>query len=433
MRIYDIILKKRNGEILTKEEIKFFIDGYTSGDIPDYQASALTMAIFFNGMTDTEIAELTMSMAESGDMLDLSRFGSLTADKHSTGGVGDKTSLIVAPIVASIGGKVSKMSGRGLGHTGGTVDKLESIPGYNTTLKEEDFISQVEELGISIIGQTGNLAPADKKLYALRDVTATVDSIPLITSSIMSKKIAAGSHNIVLDVKVGNGAFMKTVDEAEALAKKMVEIGKLCNRKIAAVITDMNTPLGTNIGNSLEIIEAVDVLKGNLDNDLKEVSVILATELVSLIFDFDTATSKEKVLDAINSGKAYQKMTEWIKAQGGDIKYIEDTSLFKSAKFNLEVKAEKCGFIIETDTEAIGHASTVLGAGRITKEDSIDFSAGIKILKKRGDKVSIGDTVFILYTNNEKSLSDAKKRCLSAIKIGDKKPTETPLVYKIVR
>lgn len=433
MRIYDIILKKRNGGVLSRDEIKFFIEVYTKGDIPDYQASALCMAIYYMGMNDTEIADLTMAMAESGDMLDLSRFGSLTADKHSTGGVGDKTSLIVAPIVASLGGKVSKMSGRGLGHTGGTVDKLESIPGYSTTIPEEKFISQVDSIGISIIGQSGNLAPADKKLYALRDVTATVDSIPLITSSIMSKKIAAGSHNIVLDVKCGNGAFMKNAEDAEVLAKKMVEIGKLCGRNIAAVITDMNTPLGTNIGNSLEVIEAVEVLKGRVDNDLKEVSIILASELVSLIFGLDSDEARKKVEEEISSGRAYNKMREWITSQGGNLDFIDNTSLFEASKFTYEVKSLVNGYIAETDTELIGHASTVLGAGRTKKEDTIDYSAGIKILKKRGDKVEVGDTLFILYTNNESSLEDAKKRCRKAVKFTDSKPTVPPLVYKIIR
>ncbi|MBQ5902573.1 MAG: thymidine phosphorylase, partial [Clostridia bacterium] len=376
MRMYDIILKKRNGEELTDGEIAFFIDGYTRGEIPDYQASALMMAIFYKGMTDRETVCLTDRMAHSGDTVDLSRFGEMSVDKHSTGGVGDKTSLIVAPIVASLGGKVTKMSGRGLGHTGGTVDKLESISGYNTSLTPDAFLSQVERVGMAIIGQTGNLTPADKKLYALRDVTATVDSIPLITSSIMSKKIAAGSHNIVLDVKVGSGAFMKTPRDAEILAEKMVEIGKACGRNIAAVITDMDSPLGNNVGNALEVAETVSVLKNEKKGDLREVSVALATEMVSLVFGLKHDEAEKKVVTAIEDGSAFEKMKEWIAAQGGDVAQIEDTSLLPRAKFSFDVLSDTDGYITEMNAEEIGKASVMLGVGRASKEDKIDYAAG---------------------------------------------------------
>lgn len=433
MRMYDIIQRKRNGEALTNAEIEFFIKGYTDGSIPDYQASALMMAIFFNGMTEEEIVTLTKAMAVSGDTVDLSEFGNLSADKHSTGGVGDKTSLIIAPIVAALGGKVTKMSGRGLGHTGGTVDKLESIPGYNISIPEEQFKSQIHSVGMAVIGQSGNLTPADKKLYALRDVTATVDSIPLIVSSIMSKKIAAGSKNIVLDVKVGSGAFMKTPEDAEILAKEMVKIGKKCGRNISALLTDMDTPLGTAIGNSLEIIEAVDVLKGKVDNDLKKVSLALASELVSLIFGISFEEAEKRAENALESGLAYNKMKEWIKAQGGDVKFIENTELFKKSAHSLEVISEFDGYIESMDAETIGISSVILGAGRTTKDDTIDYSAGIILSKKTGDKVKKGDLLCTLYADNQSLLEPAKEKYLSALKFSDKKPLEKPLVLKIVR
>ncbi len=433
MRMYDIIENKRDGKELTGEEINFFIKGYTDGTIPDYQASALCMAIYFNGMTEKETVILTNAMANSGDTVDLSMFGTYSVDKHSTGGVGDKTSLIVAPIVASLGGKVTKMSGRGLGHTGGTVDKLESIPGYKTTLTRQEFISQVEKVGLAIIGQSGNLTPADKKLYALRDVTATVNSIPLITSSIMSKKIAAGSHNIVLDVKCGSGAFMKTVEDAEILANEMVKIGKGCGRNISALITDMDRPLGSAVGNSLEVIEAVKVLKGELDNDLKEVCTALAAEMISLVYSLSPDEARLQVNDAINSGKALNKMKEWISAQGGDVNYISDTELFPKAKYSLDVVSSEVGYVSAMDTEKIGLASVILGAGRASKEDSIDFSAGIEIYKKTGDKITKGNKIATLFTNSENSLKEAEKVYLSALRISTSKPEDKPLIYKIVR
>lgn len=433
MRMYDIIENKRNGKELTDEEIKFFVKGYTDGSIPDYQASAFCMAVYFKGMTEKETVTLTKAMANSGDTVDLSMFGTLSADKHSTGGVGDKTSLIVAPIVASLGGKITKMSGRGLGHTGGTVDKLESIKGYKTTLTGEEFISQVERVGMAIIGQSGNLTPADKKLYALRDVTATVDSIPLIVSSIMSKKIAAGSHNIVLDVKCGSGAFMKTEKDAEILANEMVKIGKGCGRNTAALITDMDRPLGSAVGNSLEVIEAVKVLKGEIQNDLKEVCVALSSELISLVFSIPHSEALKKVNEAIDSGMAYAKMREWISAQGGDASFIYNTDLFPKAEYSYDILSENDGYISSMDTEKIGLASVILGAGRECKEDSIDFSAGIMIYKKTGDKIQKGEKIAALLTNKREALKDAESMYRGAFCVSAEKPEPKPLIYKIIR
>ena len=433
MRMYDIIEKKRNGGELTDEEIRFFINGFTDGTIPDYQASALMMAIWFKGMTERETVTLTEAMEKSGDTVDLSRYGTLSADKHSTGGVGDKTSLIVTPIVASLGAKIAKMSGRGLGHTGGTVDKLESIDGYKTTLTGEEFLNQVDEIGLALIGQSGNLTPADKKLYALRDVTATVDSIPLITSSIMSKKLAAGSHNIVLDVKCGSGAFMKTPEDAETLATEMVKIGKACGRNIAAVITDMDTPLGTNIGNSLEVIEAVKVLKGEVDNDLKAVCIVLATELTSLVFGIDTAEAEKRVNEALSSGKAFEKMKQWIAAQGGNAACLDDFSLLPQAGIKYEIKSPSDGFIASMNTEKIGISSVILGAGRASKNDSIDYSAGIVISCKTGDYVKKGDLLATFYTNDSGSLEAAENTYLEALTFSPEKPSAKPLVYTVIR
>ncbi len=433
MRMYDLILKKRNGEKLSEEEIRFFIKGYTNGDISDYHASALMMAIYFQGMDDEETVILTDAMAHSGDTIDLSRFGDLSVDKHSTGGVGDKTSLIVGPIIASCGGKLAKMTGRGLGHTGGTVDKLESIPGFNISLTAEEFSSQTEKINIAIIGQTGNLAPADKKLYALRDVTATVDSIPLITSSIMSKKLAAGAHNIVLDVKVGSGAFMKTPEDAEALANKMVAIGKMSGRNMAALITNMDSPLGSAVGNQLEIIEAVSVLKNEVNNDLREVSVALAGNMIALLRDITPDEGMKIADETLTSGKAFEKMKEWIKAQGGDISFIEDTSKFTDSKYHAEVYADKCGFITSMNAEQIGITGVILGAGRSNKEDSIDYTAGIIISKKVNEKVSEGELLATLYTNNEAALKEACDRYKAAIEIGNSQSDKKPLIYKTVR
>ena len=433
MRMYDIIQKKRQGSELTDREICFFIDGYTAGDIPDYQASALCMAICFQGMTDREIATLTAAMAHSGDTLDLSAFGELSADKHSTGGVGDKTTLIVAPIVASLGGKMAKMSGRGLGHTGGTVDKLESIPGYRTTLPPEEFSKQVADVGLAVIGQSRNLAPADKALYALRDVTATVDSIPLITSSIMSKKLAAGSRTIVLDVKVGSGAFMKTPKQAEELAQKMVTIGKLCGRRMAALITDMNAPLGREIGNAREVREAIEVLQGTVRGDLREVCVALAENIVSLVFDLSANEAAARVADALDSGAAFLKMREWIAAQGGDVRYIENADLFPAAVHKATVTAPCDGYVAAMDAEKIGSVGVLLGAGRACKNDEIDHSAGLTLLKKPGDLVQAGDALCILHTNRAEVIKTATENYLAAVTFSDTPPVLPPLIHKVIR
>jgi pyrimidine-nucleoside phosphorylase len=431
--MYDIIKNKRDNKELTKEEIEFFVKGYTDGSIPDYQVSALAMAIFFNGMTEKETAILTLAMAESGDTVDLSLFGDKTVDKHSTGGVGDKTTLIVAPIVASLGCIIAKMSGRGLGHTGGTVDKLESIEGFNTSLTNDEFFEQVKNIGIAVVGQTGNLTPADKKLYALRDVTATVDSMPLIASSIMSKKLAAGSHTIVLDVKCGSGAFMKTPEEAKALAEEMVKIGKNNGRNMAAIITDMNTPLGNNIGNSLEVIEAIEILKGKGAEDLKYVAKALASEIVSLSKNIPVTEAENLVSDAIKSGKALEKFKEWISHQGGNVDWIENPDLFPKAEFKVDIIAEKDCYISSMDAEEIGISSVILGAGREKKDDIIDMTAGIILNKKTGDKIKKGDKIGTLYTSNEKTIKSAKEKFLAAIEFSNEKPKEIPLIYEIVR
>lgn len=433
MRMYDILHKKRDGLPLSDEEIAWFVAGYTAGDIPDYQASALLMAIFLRGMTEAETAALTMAMARSGDTVDLSAFGDRSVDKHSTGGVGDKTTLIVAPIVAACGGKVTKMSGRGLGHTGGTVDKLEAIPGYMTTLAPAAFLRQVQEVGVAVIGQSGNLAPADKKLYALRDVTATVDSIPLITASIMSKKLAAGSKNIVLDVKVGSGAFMKTPADARALAAEMVKIGKACGRNTAALITDMDTPLGNAVGNILEVKEAIAVLRGECDGALREVCEALATEMLVLFSGMTPADAKKRVRETVDSGAAFAKLREWIKAQGGDVRCIDDPARFACAPYSMAVKCTADGFVTAMNAEEIGAVASVLGAGRAVKTDTIDPTAGILLAKKTGDRVTVGETLCTLYTGKRETLRDAAARYVSAITVGDAPPEEKPLIYDIVR
>ena len=429
MRMYDIIKKKRDGGALSKEEIDFFIKGYVDGSIPDYQASAFCMAVFYSGMTEEETASLTLSMAHSGDTVDLSRFGTLSADKHSTGGVGDKTTLIVAPICASLGCVMAKMSGRGLGHTGGTIDKLESIEGFNTALSPEEFFTQVEKTGIAVVGQTGNLTPADKKLYALRDVTATVDSLPLIASSIMSKKLAAGAHNIVLDVKCGSGAFMKTPEDAESLATEMVKIGKMCGRNTRAVITNMNRPLGNNIGNALEVQEAIDVLKNSGPEDLREVCLALATEIVASTKGISREEATILTNDALTSGKAYNKFIEWVKAQGA----TQNELNFKKADYSYDVISETDGYIVSSDAEKIGISAVILGAGREKKEDTIDMSAGIILNKKTGDKVTKGDTIATLYSCNKNSFEGAKKQFLDALEFSENEPIKEPLIYKVIK
>lgn len=429
----DIIRKKRDGGELTDEEIRFFVEGYTAGSIPDYQAAALMMAIYYRGMSRRETVTLTDAMAHSGDTVDLSRYGTLSADKHSTGGVGDKTSLIVAPIVAALDGKMTKMSGRGLGHTGGTVDKLESIPGYRTSLSTEEFLRQIDEVGLAVIGQTGNLTPADKKLYALRDVTATVDSIPLITASIMSKKLAAGSHNIVLDVKVGNGAFMKTPEQAEQLARAMVDIGKDCGRNMAALITSMDAPLGCAVGNALEVQEAVAVLKGESRGALREVCEALAAQIVSLTFGWSPEEATRRVSETLDSGAALATMRAWIAAQGGDVAYIDDVSRFPAAPYVKNVFAPRDGYIAKVDAEQIGHAAVLLGAGRLTKEDTIDHRAGIILHKTRGDGVRKGDVLCTLYSGDEAAFTQATALIECAIAYQADKPADIPLIYAVVR
>ncbi len=432
MRMYDIIKKKRDGGELSKAEIDFFIKGYVDGSIPDYQASALCMAIFYSGMTEEETAQLTLAMAHSGDTVDLSRFGKDTADKHSTGGVGDKTTLIVAPIAASLGCIMAKMSGRGLGHTGGTIDKLESIGGFNTALSPEEFFNTVEKTGLAVVGQTGNLTPADKKLYALRDVTATVDSIPLIASSIMSKKLAAGAHTIVLDVKCGSGAFMKTPEDAKALALEMVKIGNNCGRNTSAVITNMDTPLGNNIGNALEVKEAIDVLKGNGPDDLRKVCLGLATQIVALSKGIDKKEAEKLTENALLSGKAFEKFKEWISAQGGNSQWIENPALFPEATHEKDIIADRDGFISQMDAEIIGTASVILGAGRETKDDTIDMSAGIILRKKTGDEIKKGDILATLFTCDEACFLSAEKKFLESLELSDAKPQAKPLIFDIV-
>lgn len=433
MRIYDIIAHKRDKMELTDEEIRFFVRNYVKGEIEHYHASALLMAIYLNGMTERETVSLTKEMAESGDMLDLSEIDGITVDKHSTGGVGDKTTLIVAPIVASLGLKTAKMSGRGLGHTGGTIDKLEAIDGFCTSLSPEEFIENVKRHGICVVGQTGDLAPADKMIYALRDSTATVGSMPLIASSIMSKKLAAGASCIVLDVKTGSGAFMKNPEDAEELSRKMVDIGKKAGRRVAAVISDMDTPLGRNIGNSLEVIEAVEVLEGKGSADLKEVCLVLAGNIVALAEGISAEEGYKQAEEELESGRALEKFKEFIASQGGSLAQIENPDLFPKAKYSLDVLAHESGYITKMNAEKIGSSSVILGAGRAKKDDVIDFSAGIILHKKTCDKVEKGEVLATLYTNNPDSLADAEKLFLEAITINSNKTVAAPLIYKVIR
>ena len=428
MRMYDLIMKKRNALKLSKEEIDYVISSYVAGDIPDYQMAAFLMAVYFRGMDKEETAAMTLAVAQSGDMVDLSSIEGVKVDKHSTGGVGDKTTLIVAPIVAACGCKVAKMSGRGLGHTGGTVDKLESIPNLRTAFSKEEFFDIVRKTGIAVVGQSGNLAPADKKLYALRDVTATVDNISLIAVSIMSKKLAAGSDCIVLDVKCGSGAFMKTLDDAIKLAEEMVDIGEHAGRKTLAVITDMDIPLGNNIGNSLEVIEAVEVLKNKGPKDLLEVSKELSANMLHLGLGKELKECFSMVEDALSSGKALDKLMEMVAAQGGDTEVIKDSEKFKKPKFSFELKSDRKGYISHMDTETIGIASSLLGAGRKTKEDSIDYSAGIKLIKKTGDYVNPSDVLCIMYADNEDLFAEAEKKFLSGLEFSAEKVNVGPLV-----
>lgn len=418
MNIQEIIAKKRDKKELSQEEISFFVNEYTKGNIADYQASALIMAIYLNGMTKEETLNLTIAMAHSGDILDLSSLGTVV-DKHSTGGVGDKVTLILMPIIASTGVPVAKMSGRGLGYTGGTIDKLESIPGYETNISEEEFIQNVKKIGISLIGQTMNLAPADKKIYALRDATSTTESIPLIASSIMSKKIAAGANKIVLDVTYGSGAFMKTKEKAQELADEMIEIGKLAGRETVAILTPMEEPLGKNIGNTLEVIEAIEALKGNMQNDVKEVVLELGASMLKLAGKGnDLEENKKKMLENIQNGKALAKFKELVQNQDGDISYIEDTNKFEKAQHILPVMLDKRieettkqeVIVRQLKAEEIGKLSVYLGGGRIQKEDKIDPAVGIVLIKKVGDKVNKGDIVAYIHANNKEKGEEAVRR-----------------------
>lgn len=428
MRMFDIIAKKRDGKVLTSEEIEFFVNGYVNGDIPDYQISALLMAIYLNGMNVDETTTLTMLMARSGEVIDLSSIPGIKVDKHSTGGVGDKTTFIISPIVASCGVPVAKMSGRGLGHTGGTIDKMESIPGMKTNIDREEFFDIVRNVGACVIGQSGNIVPADKKLYALRDVTATIESIPLIASSIMSKKLAAGSDAILLDVKTGSGAFMKTTDEAIELAKAMVAIGEKVGRKTIALITDMDRPLGKSIGNALEMKEVCDTLKGKGPKDLTELCLTLATNMLYLAGKGSLDDCYNLAKDALESGKAFEKLKEMVKAQGGDVSVIEDNSKFESSKVARGLAAAQEGYIYSMDTEKCGVASMILGAGREKKEDTIDYSAGVIIHKKIGDYVKRGDLIASLYSSSEEKCISSSRLLGEAIKISSAEPVVKPIV-----
>lgn len=433
MTMYDIIEKKRDKKVLNKEEIDYFVENYTNGQIPDYQASALIMAIYLNGMNNEELVNLTMAMANSGEKFDLSEVNGITVDKHSTGGVGDKTTFIVAPIVAALGCKVAKMSGKSLGYTGGTADKLEAIDGYQINIDREQFINQVNDIGIGLISQSGNLTPADKKIYALRDVTATVESIPLIASSIMSKKIAAGSECIVLDVKMGSGAFMKNLENAKLLAKTMVDIGKLANRKIIAIITNMDIPLGKSIGNILEIKECIEVLKGNGPEDLKKICRYLAAYMYKLCTNKTIEECLYDVEEIIQNGKAFEKLKELIKAQGGNVELIENPENFAKAPYEIQVHATEDGFINKMDTEKIGKVSVRLGAGRLQKEDKIDYTAGIVLNKKIGDYVHQGEVLATLFTSNLENIDEIKELYLDSIEISSENNIDYKLIYDIIQ
>ena len=430
--MYDIILKKRANLPLTDEEIRFVIDGYVKGEIPDYQVSALLMTIVFNGMNARELGTLTLAMAQSGNMVDLSNIDGITVDKHSTGGVGDKTTLIIAPLVAACGGKVAKMSGRGLGHTGGTIDKMESIPNLKVSLEKDAFINQVNQIGLAVIGQSEGLAPADKKLYALRDVTGTVDSIPLIASSVMSKKLASGAQAILLDVKVGSGAFMKNIEDARELAKAMVDIGKENGRSVKAILTDMDRPLGHAIGNALEIREVIDTLKGHGPEDLTHECIIMAAHMLVLshICDYETALSR--VQEALDSGAALERLRMMIDAQDGDSRVIDDESLLAIGKFTYDVTAPQDGYITHMNTEQCGIASVMLGAGRTVKDGPIDYSAGIVMHKKTGDAVRMGERIATLYASDESLFTNAAQTYLAAITIGNTAPKIVDTILDVV-
>ncbi len=433
MRMYDLIRKKRDGFELSDDEIDFFVSGYTDGTIPDYQASAMTMAIYFKGMNERETFRLTKAMAESGDMLDLSNIPGVKVDKHSTGGVGDKTTISLIPLVAACGLKVAKMSGRGLGHTGGTIDKFESFPGFSTEITTEDFERNVNTIGLSIMGQTKELAPADKKLYALRDVTATVDSIPLIASSIMSKKLAAGDDAIVLDVTTGSGAFMTDIDDARTLSEEMVKIGTNAGRKTIAVISNMDEPLGFAVGNALEVKEALETLKGNGPEDFKELVFTLGSYMLMC---GKIASSKEEahkmLTDALESGKALDKMAELVKAQGGDPEYVYHPELLSSASIKMPVYADNSGYVGKIECMEIGLCSMTLGGGRETKESTIDLSVGIVLNKKVGSKVEKGELLATIHANDEEKAKSVYKRIIDAITITENEVKPNPVIYEIV-
>ncbi|MBE6677393.1 MAG: thymidine phosphorylase [Ruminococcaceae bacterium] len=432
MHITDIIIKKRDGGKLNKSEIEYVTKEYTAGNIPDYQISALLMAICLKGMDEEETENLTFAIRDSGETVDLSPIDGVKIDKHSTGGVGDKTTLIVAPLVASLGIKVAKMSGRGLGHTGGTVDKLESIKGFRTSLSKEEFFAAVNSAGLAVSGQSGNLAPADKKLYALRDVTGTVENHSLIVSSIMGKKLASGADGIVLDVKVGSGSFNKTPEDAEKLAKAMVKIGGAAGKKTAALLTDMDVPLGKAIGNALEVKEALEVLHGGGDSTLAELCTELAAVMLHLGDKGSIDECRNMAKDALASGKAFKSFVNMVKAQGGDAECIYNPDLLPTASFVYPVKAEKTGYITVSDAKEYGRASLILGAGRERKEDGVDHAAGIIMEKRRGDKVQAGEVIAYLHTNRENAIAEAARVVLSATEIGDEAPKTAPVVRGLI-
>ena len=432
MNILDIIEKKRDAKELNKEEIEFFVKGYTDGSIPDYQAAALVMAIYINGMTKEETTNLALAMAYSGDVLDLSDIGEVV-DKHSTGGIGDKITLILMPIVAALGVKVAKMSGRGLGATGGTKDKLEAIPGYRTEIGIDEFIENVKKIGISLIGQTLNLAPADKKLYALRDTISCTANIPLISSSIMSKKIAAGANKIVLDVTCGSGAFMKTVGEARELSKTMIDIGKLANKETVCIITNMDQPLGTMVGNTLEVIEAIEALKGNMQDDVKNVVLELGAYILKLDGKGDNIQeNKEKIEQVISNGEAYRKFLQLVENQGGDISYIENTEKFTKAKYKMPVEAVKNGYVQKLNAEKVGKIAMHLGAGRMKKEDNIDYAVGIELLKKVGCQVEQGETIAYIYADDEQKGREAVEKLQQTYEIGEQNVEKVADIIEII-
>lgn len=433
-RMYDLIEKKKNGEELTKEEIEFIVQGYTDGSIYDYQMSAFLMAVYFQGMTKQETFELTMAMEASGDTLDLSEIKGIKVDKHSTGGVGDKTTLVLAPMIAALDVPVAKMSGRGLGHTGGTIDKLEAFPGFLTSLPEETFIQNVNEHKIAVAGQTKNLAPADKKIYALRDATACVDSIPLIASSIMSKKLASGADGICLDVKVGSGAFMKNEADAQCLAKTMVDIGASANKKVVAVLTNMDEPLGNAVGNTLEVMEAIDSLKGNGPKDLMEVVFALGSQMLLMAGRASSEEEANKLLQStIDSGSAYNKFKEFVKIQGGNPEDVDHMESLLSAKVVSDVVALKDGYVAKIEAEQIGHASMIMGGGRASKEDDIDLSVGIILRKKVGDFVKANEPIATVYANDSSLWEKAKEEILDSYQFSDTKTQGKPMVIKTIK